>query len=160
MSSYQNAGMGLKKMHIAAIGMIVCSLLILIPVINIFALVGVMVFVIINAYGIYQAGKDISGVRLAFYLQMIVVVLTLISNLVSMGGDMDLFFTIATEVLAIVAMCLIFSSVSNVMEEQEKEELAKQGKRAILIFSLMLPIIACVLQIRFYKNSAEQFGAG
>lgn len=176
MDNYQDAGKGLKKMFIATIGMMSCALLILVPVINIFALIAVIVFLIVNAYGTYQVGKDIPGVRTAFYLQMVALVLTVFSNFIGL-------FDVVETILSMVAMWLIFSSISKVMEEHGKEELAEKGKRAmwinlacsiyalvsdyllsiqggwaLLILSLILPIIAFVLQIKFYKESAEQFG--
>lgn len=44
MSNYHNAGVGLRKMYVAAIGMIACIFLTVIPIVNIVALIALIAF--------------------------------------------------------------------------------------------------------------------
>ncbi len=82
---YTNAGPGLKKMFIAQIGSVICSVLLIIPLINLIAMVGVLVFLIISLIGLYQAGKDIGGCQKAFQFTIAQLVLSVISNFAGSG---------------------------------------------------------------------------
>ena len=66
MQDLQNAGSGLKKMFIASIGAVVCTVLLIIPIVNILAMIGALVFAIISLVGLNEAGKDIEGCKTAF----------------------------------------------------------------------------------------------
>lgn len=63
MGNYQNAGAGLKKMFIAEIGAIICTVLMIIPIINIFAAIALLVFGIISLVGLYGAGRISQAVK-------------------------------------------------------------------------------------------------
>ena len=75
MNNYPNVGAGLKKMFIAQIGIIVCTVLAIIPIINIIAGIGAIVFAVISIVGLYGAGKDIEGCKKAFIITIVNIVI-------------------------------------------------------------------------------------
>lgn len=134
MSNYQNAGDGLKKMYIAAIGVLVCGVLANIPLVGILFAIGVLIFCVVDLMGYYSAGKDIAGCRAAFVLRIISVVITLAGNFMTLPDSMELPYAIIDELLPVVIVCLVFLSVSRVLRENGAEDIAKQGIRAMWIY--------------------------
>lgn len=100
MYQYFNAAQGLKKMFIAQIGIIICTVCVLIAATGTFffvaagsaglvflfglltfvAAIGIIVFYIINLIGIYGAGKDIKGCKTAFMLTIVNLVVNVIER--------------------------------------------------------------------------------
>lgn len=190
MSNYVNVGVGLKKMYIAAIGMIVCSLLTIIPLLGILFAIGILVFYVIDLQGSYIAGKDVRGCKVAFILQIVSGVINLVNSLgkrfMTISGDIEFLCDIVTEIMPVAAICLICYSVSKVHRENGMDRLAETGINTMMIYLvcyvimfagkqmltvvglsngilimlivMALSIMALIKQLKFYKNSAEEFG--
>lgn len=58
-------------MFIAEIGIIICTVLAIIPIVNILAAIGAIVFMVISLVGLNAAGKDIAGCKTAFVVAII-----------------------------------------------------------------------------------------
>ena len=82
MNQYQVAGDGLKKMFIAQVGSIVCTLIGLIPIIGKIAGIGSLVFLVISLVGLNQAGKQIAGCKKAFSIQIGVLIASILLSVV------------------------------------------------------------------------------
>lgn len=125
MNNYENAGSGLKKLYIAEIGVLVCTVLAFIPIINILAGIGMLVFAIMSLVGLFQAGKDISGCMTAF-------VLTLVSGvcnvLKSIGGSVGTVASIVGPILSFLVMYFVCTSVAEVMNNIQQPDIAQKGQ--------------------------------
>lgn len=184
MRNYPNAGGGLRKIYLAAIASIICTFVMIVPVVEFFGAIGVIVCSIVTMIGFYQAGKDIEGCKIAFALQIIALVI----------GILDIFMELPTvinivgEFLPLIAICMMCWSVSQVMKELGAEKVAKQGIVAMFVYIgcevamllmpvfmlvillnggillyLLLMIVIAILELVFYlkflKNAAEQLGS-
>ena len=187
MSNYPNAGDGLRKIYLAAIGSIVCSFITIIPMIPMLQLVGAIgaiVCGVITLIGFYQAGKDIEGCKAAFVLQIIALVI----NVLDSFTDMPVFLSVVAGIVPVVAISLMCWSVSNVLKDIGADRIAKQGMVAMftyigcsvltivlemciliiiaydglglyLLLTLVIAIVELFFYLRFLKNAAEQFGS-
>lgn len=188
MSNYSNAGDGLRKMYVAAIGVIVCGLFMAMPLVGILAAIGIIVFFVVDLVGYYRAGKDITGCKVAFVLRILSILLSLINifPIAIESAEITVICSLVGDLFPLASVGLVFLSVAKVLRENGAEELAKQGNQAwwiylgctvvtsvldivtvfsglgatllILVISLALSIVALIVQLKFYKNSAEQFG--
>lgn len=126
MGNYPNAGAGLKKMFIASVGAIVCAVLAFIPLINILAAIAALVFLIISMVGLFGAGKDIAGCKTAFTITIIRIVVDLIGNFFK-TGFMNALFTIASDVLSLLVVYYVCTSVAAVMNQIGAADIAQKG---------------------------------
>ena len=145
MGNYQNAGAGLKKMFIAEVGLIVCTVLLLIPIINILAAIGTLVFAIISMVGLYGAGKDIEGCKNAFTITMIGIVVKVFGSLVK-KGVLGVLFAIASDVLSFLVVYYVCTSVAEVMTAMGASDIAQKGITVWKI-NLVCTVISAVASI-------------
>lgn len=184
MSNYPNAGDGLRKIYLAAIASIICSFVMIVPVVKIVGSIGVIVCSVFTIIGFYQAGKDIEGCKVAFILQIISLVINLLDSFVGLPN----LISIVGKFLPMIAICMMCWSVSRVMKELGAEKVAKQGMIAMLVYIccemaafvlqmcilivilkggyglylillLAIAILELVFYLRFLKNAAEQLGS-
>lgn len=148
MNNYENAGLGLKKLYIAEIGVLVCTVLAFIPIINILAAVGLLVFAIISLVGLFQAGKDIKGCMTAFILTIVSAVCNLFK---SFGGSV---ISIVTTILSFLVMYFVCTSVAEVMNNIQQPDIAQKGQTVwkislgCTIASVVILILAFVPGLR------------
>ncbi len=123
---YTNAGPGLKKMFIAQVGSVICSVLLFIPLINLLAAVGVLVFLIISLIGLNQAGKDIGGCQTAFQFTIAQLVLSVISNFTG-NGIIGTLVSVACSVMGFLVTYFVCSSVAEVLRMRSHDDIASRG---------------------------------
>ena len=156
MNQYQVAGDGLKKMFIAQVGSIVCTLIGLIPIIGKIAGIGSLVFLVISLVGLNQAGKQIAGCKKAFSIQIGVLIASILLSVV--GAVLTLLATfvgvlfiavlgIAVSVLSFIAIYYICTSVSEVLTQMGDTESAKAGDTAwkAMLVCQIVAVIATLL---------------
>ncbi len=125
MEKYQNAASGLKMLFIAQIGAIVCTVLAIIPFVNILAGIGAIVFLVLNLVGMYRAGKDIEGCNKAFILSVVSLILSILKLIpVSI---LQLLINLASSVISFLIVYLVCTSVAEVMKEFGAEDIASTG---------------------------------
>lgn len=95
MNNYGNASEGLQKCLLHRSAFIICSVLSVIPIINLLATVASIVLSIIYLVGLYNAGKDINGCANAFVLSIISLVCNIISSLTSFNVLFAMLFSVA-----------------------------------------------------------------
>ena len=145
MGNYQNAGTGIKKMFIAAVGAIICSVLLIIPLINILAAVGALVFLIISMVGLYEAGKDIEGCKNAFVFTVIRLVVRIVGVFFK-TGILHALFTIADDVLGLLIVYSVCTSIEAVMQQIGASDVAQKGHTVWLI-NLVCYIVMIVVAV-------------
>ena len=91
---------------------IICSVLSVIPIINLLATVASVVLSIIYLVGLYNAGKDINGCANAFVLSIISLVCNIISSLTSFNVLLAMLFSFAAAVLTFMVTYQVCTSVS------------------------------------------------
>lgn len=187
MSNYPNAGDGLRKIYLAAIGSIVCTFIVnipMIPMIRLIGAIGEIICSVVTLVGFYQAGKDIDGCKAAFVMQMIALGI----NVLELLMELPIILSNAAVILPVVAVCLMCWSVSNVLKDIGADRIAKQGMVAMLthigctvlsvvlvmgiliiveydglglylLLTLVIAIVELFFYLRFLKNAAEQFGS-
>lgn len=84
-----------KKCLLHRSAFIICSVLSVIPIINLLATVASIVLSIIYLVGLYNAGKDINGCANAFVLSIISLVCNIISSLTSFNVLFAMLFSVA-----------------------------------------------------------------
>lgn len=128
MENYQNAGQGLKQMFIAALGAVICTVLAIIPLINILAGIGALVFLIISLVGLNNAGKDIAGCKTAFTITIVNLIVSILGGVLSFGSaTISSVITIVGYVLSLVSTYYVCTSVAKVMEQVGAGEVAQKG---------------------------------
>lgn len=183
MNNYQNVGKGLNRMFIATLGMMACAILGAIPFVGIVFTVGMLVFYVMDLTGYYLAGKDIKACKIAFIIRIISVILSTVSIFVKMPNDIEFVYATVETVLPLVAMGLVFVSVSKALRESGAGNLAKEGiiilwvyvifNVVILLLNeytsavgevlwitlifLVLSFVVLLMQLRFLYAGAEHF---
>ena len=127
MENYQNAGAGLKKMFIASVGTVACTVLAIIPLVNIIAAIGVLVFGVISLVGLYGAGKDIEGCKKAFTLTIANLVVSIVGSFFK-SGFLAAIVSIAGYVLSFMVVYLVCTSVPEVMNQVGAADVAQKGE--------------------------------
>lgn len=127
MNQYSNAGAGLKKMFIAQIGAIVCTILAVIPVIGLIGGIGALVFAIISLVGLYGAGKDIAGCKKAFILTIINIVVSIVAGLFGSSAIMSALFGVVDSVLSFLVVYFVCNSVAEVLTQIGAADVAATG---------------------------------
>lgn len=145
MQNLQEAKNGLNKMFIAQIGAIVCTVLAVIPLINIVAGLAAWVFIVLSLLGLWQAGKDIEGCKTAFTLTIANLAVSILNALFSTG----VFGTILTLVKTVLSLAIIYfvcTSVSDVMTKNGANDVAKLG-HTVWIINLACTVVSVVITI-------------
>ena len=145
MENYQNAGSGLKMMFIAELGTIICTVLMVIPIINILAVIGALVFLIISMVGLYSAGKDIEGCKTAFYITIINMVVSVL-NAIFKTGIVGTIFTLAGSVLSLLVVYYVCTSVAEALQTKGAADYARKGLTVWKI-NLVCTIITMVITV-------------
>ncbi len=145
MGNYSEAGQGLKKMFIAQIGIIVCSVLMIIPIINIIAMIGSIVFMVISIVGLNQAGKEIEGCKTAFILTIVNLIVSIVGAFFKTGILYTL-FSVATSVLSLLVAYYVCTSVAAVMNQIGAADVAAKGI-TVWKFNLVCYIILIVASV-------------
>ncbi len=170
MYQYFNAAQGLKKMFIAAIGVIICmvcaalggagtvvsagagslasaGILVLFAVV---AAIGMIVFSIISIVGLYGAGKDIEGCRTAFILTIINLVVSVLKNFFKSAPVLGLVFELAGDVISFLTTFYVCTSVASVMLSIGANDVASMGEivwKITLVCDIILVVMAILVMI-------------
>ncbi len=145
MEKFTNAGPGLRKMFIAAVGIIICSVLAIIPIINIVAGIGSIVFGVLSMVGLYQAGKDIQGCMMAFYITIANIVLSIIRTFFG-AGILGIVLAICATVISLSIIYFVCNSVSEVMNQVGAAAVAQKG-HTVWMINLVCCCVSVVLTL-------------
>lgn len=127
MNQYYHAGSGLKKMFIAQVGAVACTMLAAVPVINLAGGIGAIVFAIVSMVGLYGAGKEIEGCRIAFILTMVNIVLSIFSGLFGTSAAVSAIFSTIDGILSFLVVYYVCTSVAEVMKYVGAGDVADRG---------------------------------
>lgn len=152
MSNYPNSGKGLKNMFIAAVGAIVCAVLMVIPFVNIIAAVAALVFTILSLVGLWTVGKDIPECKMAFWFTILSSVLTSIANGVNNASAtgtsvIGTLLSVAGSALSLAVTYYVCTSVGAALRTFGAEEAAASGDKAwkIVLWTTIASIVASIL---------------
>ena len=188
MNQYPNAGKGLKRMFIAQVGAIVCTVLAVIPLVNLIGGIGALVFAVLSLVGLYGAGQEIAGCKTAFVLTIISIALSILSMFFAGSGVMTTLFSIADSILSFLVVYCVCNSVAEVMNWIGAGDVAAKGVTvwkvnlgcyiativiAILAFVpvlnviaviagvvvLVVSVVAAILYMIFLNRSYQALGA-
>ena len=146
---YPNAVPGLHKMFISQIGSIVCTVLLLIPVVNFFALIGVYGFLILSLVGLNEAGRDIEGCKTAFYITIVQIVLNVLSYFLG-TGVLDVAISIVLCILNFLTVYYVCSSVAEALRSRSFGDIAARGELvwkinlAYYIAEILRLVLTCI----------------
>ena len=118
-----------KKCLLHRSAFIICSVLSVIPIINLLATIASIVLSIIYLVGLYNAGKDINGCANAFVLSIISLVCNIISSLTSFNVLFAMLFSVAAAVLTFMVTYQVCTSVSDVVGSRGHNDIASLGKK-------------------------------
>ena len=136
-----------KKCLLHRSAFIICSVLSVIPIINLLATVASIVLSIIYLVGLYNAGKDINGCANAFVLSIISLVCNIISSLTSFNVLFAMLFSVAAAVLTFMVTYQVCTSVSDVVGSRGHNDIASLGKSTWIVFligSILNVVVAIV----------------
>lgn len=188
MEAYQNAGSGLKKMFIAEVGAIICTVLMIIPIVNLIAAIGAIVFMVISLVGLYGAGQEIEGCKTAFMVTIINMVVSVLESFLGNIAVLGTIISIAQSVLSFLVIYYVCTSVAEVMNKIGQAEVAQKGETvwkinmvcyivniAVAILSLIpvlnilagiasvviaiVSVVAMILYMIFLNKSYQALGA-
>ena len=126
---------------------IICSVLSVIPIINLLATVASVVLSIIYLVGLYNDGKDTNGCANAFVLSIISLVCNIISSLTSFNVLFAMLFSVAAAVLTFMVTYQVCTSVSDVVGSRGHNDIASLGKSTWIVFligSILNVVVAIV----------------
>ena len=126
---------------------IICSVLSVIPIINLLATVASVVLSIIYLVGLYNDGKDTNGCANAFVLSIISLVCNIISSLTSFNVLFAMLFSVAAAVLTFMVTYQVCTSVSDVVGSRVHSDIASLGKSTWIVFligSILNVVVAIV----------------
>ena len=172
MNQYLNAAQGLKKMFIAQIGIIICTVVDAIGIVGlaigtasamvfasgslafmgvfgilaILAGIGAVVFAVISLVGLYGAGKDIAGCNTAFTVTIVSLVVSVLGILFRSSTILSLLFSLAGFALSFQQTYFVCTSVSEVMSVIGAQDIANQGNSVWKIY-LACSIIQAVIAV-------------
>lgn len=136
-----------KKCLLHRSAFIICSVLSVIPIINLLATIASIVLSIIYLVGLYNAGKDINGCANAFVLSIISLVCNIISSLTSFNVLFAMLFSVAAAVLTFMVTYQVCTSVSDVVGSRGHNDIASLGKSTWIVFligSILNVVVAIV----------------
>lgn len=144
MQNLQEAKAGLKKLFIAQIGAVICSVLGQLPVISLVAGLAAWVFIVLTLLGFWQAGKDIEGCKTAFTLTIVNLVVSLLSVIFSKSVLFGTILSLAITVINLAVTYFVCTSVSDVMTKNGSADVAKLG-HTVWIINLVCALVTVVL---------------
>lgn len=138
-----------KKCLLHRSAFIICSVLSVIPIINLLATVASVVLSIIYLVGLYNAGKDINGCANAFVLSIISLVCNIISSLTSFNVLFAMLFSFAAAVLTFMVTYQVCTSVSDVVGSRGHSDIASLGKSTWIVFLIgsILNVVVAIVAI-------------
>ena len=128
---------------------IICSVLSVIPIINLLATVASVVLSIIYLVGLYNDGKDTNGCANAFVLSIISLVCNIISSLTSFNVLFAMLFSVAAAVLTFMVTYQVCTSVSDVVGSRVHSDIASLGKSTWIVFLLNVVVAIVAIVIPF-----------
>lgn len=127
-----NISGGMKKMFIAQIGAICCTVIAIIPIIGtLIGGIGALVFAVISMIGLWAIGQEVPECKTAFILTIVNAVLSLLTLIPVIGKIMDL----ASTIVSFLIIYLVCTSLSKVLSNAGAADVAKS---ADLIWKLEL----------------------
>ncbi len=150
--NYHNTIEGLEKMFYANIAIIICSILGIIPGINILAALAIIAAYVFYLIGMNKVSKDISTVSVAFALTIAQTILSLLTNRSSSLG-LQAFSTIINLII-VLCICL---PLSGELKARNEESVASFGKivAIICVITYAVSIILCISLIA-QMNALDQ----
>ena len=145
MQPYNNTASGLKNMFIAEIGIIICSVIAVIPLLGFIGGIGSLVFLVISLIGLNSAGKDIEGCRNAFTLTIVQLIISVLSGFFG-TGFLSTVLAIVNDILALLIVRSVCLSVADVMDSLGHQEIAGKG-RTVWQINLVCYVITIILSI-------------
>ena len=145
---YNNAGSGLNKLFIAQIGTVVSSVLLLIPIVNLIALLAILGFLILSLVGLNEAGKDIAGCKTAFQLTAAELILNILSGILG-SGILGTLISAASSVAGFLALYFVCSSVADVLRTRSHDDIASKGE---LVWKINLVCYAVEIVMSFLAH--------
>lgn len=136
------------------VGTIICTLLSVIPHIGVVGSIGIFVCGIVSMVGLYHIGKDIKGCQVAFILQMISVIVSVAAKFVSVLALLNLI----TGLLPFVSEILLLVSVTKALREKGATDVAKLGKRT-LVLTIVLTVSISLFGIVFFGAALLDFSS-
>lgn len=154
MENFTNFGAGLKKLYIAELGTLICTILALIPVVNIVAGIVLLGFSVLSMIGLYQAGTVIKGCKTAFILTIISLVLGILQAIFApqrpgIAAYMLLYIiplSIINGMLSFFVVYYMCTSINIVMTNMQKNDIAKFGG-IVWKINLFTTILSIALQL-------------
>lgn len=128
---------------------IICSVLSVIPIINLLATVASVVLSIIYLVGLYNDGKDTNGCANAFVLSIISLVCNIILSLTSFNVLFAMLFSVAAAVLTFMVTYQVCTSVSDVVGSRVHSDIASLGKSTWIVFLLNVVVAIVAIVIPF-----------
>ena len=139
-------------MFIASIGAIVCAVLLVIPFVNIIAVVAALVFTILSLVGLWTVGKDITECKMAFWFTILSSVLSGIANVAnnaSASGTsvIGTLLSVAGSALSLAVTYYVCTSVASALRTFGAEETAASGDKAwkIMLWTTIASVVASIL---------------
>lgn len=149
--SYYEAEAGLYKICIGQMGALVCTVLQKGLALHFLPAIAMFIFSIVVLVGLFQAGKEIKGCRVAFILSILEIMIRICTILFVRGKEESVtaFSTIMEILLAMLVICFVSFSVSRSMIELGRVKEAKWGKAVGIITATTytLSMIIAVLSI-------------
>ena len=113
-------------MYIAQVGTVVCSAIAMIPVVNVLAAIGGIIFLVISLIGMNIAGKEIAGCKTAFHFSIANLVGSIVAAMVT-NGFLSAVISIVNDVLALFVIYYVCTSVAEVMNQVGAADISNKG---------------------------------
>lgn len=159
---YSNISGGMKKMFIAQIGIIVCTVIAIIPIIGaIIGGLGALVFAIISLIGLYAVGKEVEACKKAFILTIVNAVLSLLTAIPVVG----VIISIVNTIISFLITYLVCTSLAEVLRNADATDIANLGTKVwkisfvCAILSVIFGLIALIPLIGVLGNILNFFVA-
>ncbi len=119
-----NISNGMKKMFIAQIGAICCTVIMIIPIIGaIIGGIGAIVFAVISLIGLWAIGKEVPQCKTAFILTLVNAICSVLSNIPYLG----VVFQLAGYVLSFLVVYLVCTSLAKVLQDAGASDVANSA---------------------------------
>lgn len=146
-----NISGGMKKMFIAQIGAICCTVIAIIPIIGtLIGGIGAIVFAVISLIGLWAIGQEVPECKTAFILTIVNAVLSLLTWIPVIGNIIDL----ASTIVSFLIMYLVCTSLSKVLSNAGAADVAKSAdliwklELVCTILSLIITVLTWVPVIK------------
>ena len=137
---------GMKKMFIAQVGAICCTVLMVIPVVSLIGAIGaigVIVFAVISLIGLWAAGQEVPGCKKAFILTLVNALCSVLTQVPAVGKV----FELAGDVLSFLIVYLVCTSLAEVLRGGGAADVASTGDK---VWKINLVCYAAMLVLAVY----------